>query len=503
MPEFNFLESLPVIAPEIGLTILAIVVLLLEAYLPESQRRNIAYVAALGMAGLAITPFIWSPPAGSSELYWGGMLRFDALGQIFDVMVLLAGALTALLAIDDKGVRGKGEFHLIVIIATLGGALLAGSADLIMVFIALETLTIPLYVLAAFRRTDTRSAESGLKYFLFGGFASALLLYGFSFLFGFAGTTSLDGIAAALATGAAGENLIPVLAALVLIIAGFGFKIGAVPFHFWTPDVYEGAPTPVVAFISVASKAASLAVMMRFLVTVFPDSVVIDGQTVESFWVNLIVIVSIVSMTFGNVLALRQTNIKRLLAYSSIAQAGYALIGVAALQSANMAFGLSSVAFYMFMYTFSNILMFAGVIIVSEMAGTEKIAEYAGLQRRNPWLALAMTIALLSLAGIPPAAGFFGKLFLFQAAVEANLVGLAIIGVLNSIVALYYYLIVIKIMYVDKGADDDKAISISRSYGWVLGITGVVVLILGIIPTPVINWARAGAEALASTILGL
>ncbi|MDQ7036706.1 MAG: NADH-quinone oxidoreductase subunit N [Anaerolineae bacterium] len=331
------------------------------------------------------------------------------------------------------------------------------------------------------------------------------MLYGLSLLFGFTGETQLTAIAASLTSSESilGTNILPALAALTLVIVGFGFKISAAPFHFWTPDVYEGAPTPVTAFISVASKAASFAVLMRFFIGVFPDAVQLDGQSVQAFWTGLITVMAVVSMTLGNVLALRQENMKRMLAYSSIAQAGYALVGVAALQSVDQAVmtsAISSVAFYMFMYTFSNLLVFAGVILFSEAAGTEKISEYAGMQRRSPWLAVTMTIGLLSLAGIPPAAGFFGKFFLFQAAVQANLAGLAIIGVLNSIVALYYYLLVIKIMWVDPGKDEDQAIKIPAPLAWTFGITTIVVLLLGVVPAPIIGWARDGAAAVAQAV---
>lgn len=510
MGEFNVWTSLPAVAPEIGLTILAMVILLLDAYLPKEKNRarNIAFVSAVCMAILALTPFIWAPAPNSSELFWGGMVRHDALGQLFDVMILLAGAITAMIAVDDSGVGRRGEFHLIVVIVTLGGCMLSSAADLIMVFVALETVSIPLYVLAAFRREDNKSSESGMKYFLFGSFASAILLYGFSFLYGLTGSTQLTAIAAGLNSDVASGNLVAVLTAIVMVLVGFGFKVSAVPFHFWTPDVYEGSPTSVTAFVSVASKAGSFAVFMRFLIEAFglpPVSVdaagslvVIDGQTVQTFWVNLITVCSILSMTLGNVLALRQKNFKRLLAYSSIAQAGYTLIGLAALQSQSALgqdIAMASVTFYMFMYTFTNLVVFAGIVLFVEATGREEIADFAGLQRRSPWLALAMTIGLLSLGGIPPAAGFFGKLFLFQAAVEAHLAGLAIIGVLNAIVALYYYLVIIKVMYVDQGVDEDKPLSISRPYAWILGITSVVIILLGVIPTPIFDLAQQGAAA--------
>ncbi len=497
--EFGLWAQLPSVLPEVGLTALVIVVLFADLYGSAVTRRNVVYISAVGMALLALAPLIWLPDPALFEngtLLWGGMVNYDPLSQIFKVMLLLAGAVTCLMAAGDKGVGDKGEFYLIVIVATLGGVMMSSASDLILVFVALETLSIPLYMLASFRRGDSRSAESGMKYFLYGAFASAIMLFGFSLLYGFTGTTNLSGIAAALG-GSGGDSLIGVMTALVMVVVGFGFKIGAVPFHFWTPDVYEGAPTPVTAFVSVSSKAASFALLLRFLTAAFPVELVIGGVIIQDFWVNLLIVVSIVSMTLGNVVALRQSNIKRLLAYSSIAQAGYTLIGVAALQGADDSLAVASVSFYMFMYIFTNLLVFGGVILFISASDTEAISDMAGLNRRSPWLALFITIGLLSLGGIPPAAGFFGKFFLFQAAVKANLVGLALIAVTNAIIALYYYLVVIKVMYVDVGPDDDKPIALPRAYAWSLGITALVVILLGTIAvTPIYDWATLGAAGL-------
>jgi NADH-quinone oxidoreductase subunit N len=502
--EFNFLQSLPAIAPEVGLTIMAIVVLALDLYLPESQRRNIAIVTGIGLLATALLYLLlWFPTNGeptglgaAAGLYWGGMVRHDTLAQIFKVMVLCAGALTALMTIDVRGLGRKGEFYLIVIVSTLGGCLIAGASDLIMVFLGLETMTIPLYVLAAFRRDDQRSPESGMKYLLFGSFASAILLYGLSLLYGFTGQTNLQAIAAYLGSDAFSANAFPVLLAMTLIVVGFGFKISAAPFHFWTPDVYEGAPTPVAAFLSVASKAASFALVVRFLVEVFPNGLIIGGQAIPNFWGNLVIVLAVVSMTLGNVIALAQKNIKRLLAYSSIAQAGYTLIGVAALQAAPDT-ATAAIGFYMLMYTFTNLLAFAVIVLFSEATGSETVADLAGLSHRAPWLALTLTIALLSLAGVPPAAGFFGKFFLFQAAVEANLTWLAMVGVLNAIIGLYYYLYIVKVMYVDHSPDEDKPIPVSRTLAWVVGAATIVVILLGTFGVqPVFNWALQGAAGL-------
>ena len=499
MEALDLWAQLPPVLPELGLGALAVVALFADIYGSSAVRRHVVYISALGMTLLALVPFIWTPDPAlfeSGALLWGGMVHYDPLAQIFKVMLLLAGAVTCLMAAGDKGVGSKGEFYLIVIIATLGGLMMSSASDLILVFVALETLSIPLYMLAGFRRGDLRSAESGMKYFLYGAFASAIMLFGFSLLYGFAGTTNLAGIATAMSDGL-GDSIVAAMTALVMVIVGFGFKIGAVPFHFWTPDVYEGAPTPVTAFVSVSSKAASFALLLRFMTSVFPLDLVVGGVAVQDVWINLLVVISIATMTLGNVVALRQSNIKRLLAYSSIAQAGYTLIGVAALQAGDDSLAVASVSFYMFMYIFTNLLIFGGVILFIAMTGKEDIKDLAGLNRRSPWLALAITIALLSLGGIPPAAGFFGKFFLFQAAVNANLVGLALIAVANAIVALYYYLVVVKVMYVDVGPDDDRPIAIPRSYGWALGITALVVVLLGTVAvTPIYDWALLGANGL-------
>lgn len=498
---FVLWSSLPAVIPEIGLTLLALVLLFLEVYLPEGRRIWIAYTSAAGLAILALTPLIWAPPAGG-ELAWGGMVRHDSLSQVFKVMILLAGSLTSWMAIDSRRLARKGEFHLIIVVATLGGCLLSATADVIMLFIALETTSIPLYILAAFRRGEARSIEGGMKYFLYGAFTSAVMLFGLSLLYGFSGETSFTGIAAAL-EGSTGITQLSTLVAMVLIMVGFGFKISAVPFHFWTPDVYEGAPTPVTGFVSVASKAASFALLMRFFAGVFPEGVVIDGQSIQHFWVNISAAAAAITMTFGNVVALVQRNMKRLIAYSSIAQAGYALIGVTAMATSGE-IAIASVSFYLFMYTFTNLLIFAVVLRFAAENGSDEIDAFAGLSRRSPRLALAMTIGLLSLGGIPPTAGFFGKFFLFTAAVDAGYTWLALLGVINAIVALYYYLIVVKVMYVDRSVDDARQIAIPQSASWLLGVSCVVILLLGTVGAEAIyEWTRQGATSFFSALAPL
>jgi NADH-quinone oxidoreductase subunit N len=503
-------KSILAVLPEILITLLVLVVIFLDLYLIPSRRRSIGYVAGVGMFIIGGLTWLVAPTGGvnvSDQLLLGGMIRSDELAKIFRVMVIVVGGLTCLMGMGDKRLRYKGEFYALIIIATLGASLLSAAADLVMIFVALETLSISLYVLAGFvRRPETpnligdeaasRSAESGVKYFLFGAFTSAFLLYGLSLLYGFSGHTNIYRIGQALSSGA--HDAPPIILALMLVAVGFGFKVSAVPFHFWTPDVYEGSPSPVTSFISVVSKAASFAVLTRFMLAVFPPQELLSGASVSysEWWVQLFAILSVVTMTLGNVLALSQRNIKRLVAYSSIAQAGYALMGVAAISTTKAGDGAASVAYYMFMYVMTNTLLFACLILFTNATNSETIADMAGLSRRSPYLALGLTIALLSLGGIPPAAGFIGKFLLFRAAVDAGLTWLAMIGVLNAIIGLYYYLVIIKFIYVDKGADEDQPIAMPAPYGFVLASTSVAVLLLGtFLIGPVVNWAgEAGLD---------
>ncbi|MEP7289417.1 MAG: NADH-quinone oxidoreductase subunit N [Chloroflexota bacterium] len=487
------------ILPEILLAILAVAVVMLDVFTPASRRRLIGWVASIGMFAIALVTLFIPLPEPGSQLVLGGMLRHDVLAQFFVVVTLVGAALACLISMDSPGIGKLGEFYAILIVATIGACLISAAADLVMVFIALETLTISLYILAGFLRDNSRSAEAGMKYFLFGSFTSAIMLYGFSLLYGFTQNTNIYAIGQVLRTlpfvaadGTINVNItLPILLAMLMITVGFGFKISAVPFHFWTPDVYEGAPTPVTAYISVASKAASFALLTRFFIIVF------QGSEPTRVMVQLVAVLAVATMTVGNLLALPQRNIKRLIAYSSIAQAGYALVGVAAaISTSETGAGVAAVGFYMAMYVVTNLAAFGVIILFANATGSETIADFAGLSRRNIGLALVLTIALLSLAGIPPAAGFVGKFFLFKAAVDANLTWLAIIGFLNSIIALYYYLVVIKVMFVDRSEDEKKAIPISFPYALALGITTICVILLGTLPQTVFEWATRAAQGL-------
>jgi NADH-quinone oxidoreductase subunit N len=481
------------ILPEIGLLIMLLVCLFIDQFIVASQRRIVGMIAGVGviivmLVNLFVGLGAVNDPAFQSPVL-GGMLRYDMLALMFRTMVLLAGALTCLIALDVPKVGRHGEFHAIVLVATMGMTLMCAAADLIMVFLALETTSISLYVLAGFLRDTQRSTEAGLKYFLFGSFTAGVFLYGLSLLYGFTGTTNIYGIAEPMSSLlGTSTGTFSLALTLLLLLAGLGFKISAVPFHFWTPDVYEGAPTPVTAFISTASKAASFALLLRVFSVIWPPEA-------AGYWTALAAALATVTMTLGNLLALVQQNIKRLMAYSSIAQAGYTLVGLVAVTNAQEN-GAASIAFYMFMYVLTNIMAFTVIIAVTNAIQSDEIKDLAGLSRRSPYLAIAMVVALLSLGGVPPAAGFFGKLFVFAAAIEAGYVWLAIVGVLNSIVALYYYLTVIKVIWVDP-SEDTSPLNVPQAYWAVLFVTGAGVLWMGTLATPWWNWALDAAKSIA------
>jgi NADH-quinone oxidoreductase subunit N len=475
-------STLLIVLPEILLLVLAGVILIVSLASQRSSGMLLAWLTALGLTGILIITLLYGQPGENEVLIFGGMLRHDWMAFSFKVLFLFAAAMTALLSIDVEGVEDRGEYYALLVIATLGMSLMASSADMIMLFLAIETTSIPLYVLAGFMKADDKSTEAGLKYFLFGALTSAVMLYGFSLLYGFSGDTNIYRLSEAMHAGAVSPWLIGGMAVLVLV--GFSFKISAVPFQFWAPDVYEGAPTPITSFISTASKAAGFAVLLRFMLAVFP--------AIEAEWVTLVAIIATVTMTLGNLLALPQTNIKRLLAYSSIAHAGYALIGLVALSS----FGTASVIFYLIGYIVTNIAAFAVVILFARSAGSDEIVDYAGLSRRSPGLALVLLVALLSLGGMPPLVGFVTKFYIFAAAVESGWIWLAFVGVLNAIIGLYYYMTILKVVYLYRSEDDDKPIEIPRSYALVLVICVIAILAIGTLSAPWLDWSINSALSL-------
>lgn len=472
------------ILPEIGLVVLALIMLLYDLIWQGEKKRNLGWLSAGGLAIIFALTVIFSRPGDESVQLWGGMLRHDWLSFSFTLLFLFGAAITSLFAMEMKSLGQRGEFYMLLLTSTIGMILMASSADLVMLFLAIETTSIPLYILAGFYKEDNKSTESGFKYFLFGAMTSAVMLYGFSLIYGFTGTTDIYEITEMVISGDVSLTL--ALGTLILVMVGFGFKISVVPFHFWAPDVYEGAPTPVAGFLSSASKAAGFAVLMRILLTVYADPGVIQ------YWVIIVAALSVFSMTLGNAMAIPQKNIKRLLAYSSIAHAGYALIGVAALSE----LGIASVVFYLIVYVVTNLAAFGIVAAFWRVSGSNEISDYAALSRRNPTLALITMVTFLSLAGMPPLGGFVAKFFVFAAAVKAGLVWLAIIGVLNAIVGLYYYLIVLKVVYLYRSEDEDQKVPLTRPYTLALSILVIGIIILGTLFGPWAEWSTRAASAL-------
>jgi NADH-quinone oxidoreductase subunit N len=472
------------ILPEILLLALGLLVLICDVLWAEENRRNLGWLTAGGLAVISVVSLLAGRPGEASQLAWGGMVRFDWLGFIFKLLFLFGAAVTALFAMEVPQLGRRGEFYLLMLASTIGMCLMASAANLVMLYLAIETTSIPLYVLAGFFKTDDKSTEAGFKYMLFGALTSTIMLYGFSLLYGFTGTTDLYALASQMASG--GLPLALVLGVLALILIGFGFKISAAPFHFWAPDVYEGAPTPIAGFLSTASKAAGFAVLMRVLLVVF------SAQETVTYWVAAVAALSTFSMTLGNALALAQKNIKRLLAYSSIAHAGYALIGMAGVS----VLGMSAVFFYLVAYVITNLAAFGVVAAVARVVGSDEIADYAGLSRRAPGLALAMLVAFLSLSGMPPLAGFVAKVFVFATAVKAGLIWLAFVGVLNSIVGLYYYLIVLKVVYLYRSESEDQPVPLTRPYALALAILVLGILLVGTAFAPWFNLAGTVASSL-------
>jgi NADH-quinone oxidoreductase subunit N len=452
------------ILPEILILVLGVLLLVLEPFWKDEERRNAGWLTAGGLlATMAISLFV-ARPAEPTTVF-GGMLRYDWLGFFFKMMFIFGAAVTALFMMDHEVLGKRGESFILLLATTLGMNLMAASADLVMLYLAIETTSIPLYVLAGFMLSNERSTEAGFKYLLFGAMTSAIMLYGFSLLFGFTGTTNLYELASMTAAGQLSVGV--VLGLVMLIVVGIGFKVSIVPFHFWAPDVYTGAPTPVAGFLSTASKAAGFAVLTRLFFIAFP--------AIAYDWASILAVLSAITMTLGNLVALKQTNIKRLLAYSSIAHAGYAMIGVAALTR----LGVASVVFYLLVYILTNLAAFGIVMAFGRVTGSDEIKDYAGMSRRAPGLALAMLVAFLSLAGMPPFGGFVAKVIVFAAAVQVNMIWLAVVGIINSIIGVYYYLTVLKVVYLYRMEGEDEEahpIPLTRPYA-----IGLVVLSLGIL----------------------
>ena len=469
------------ILPEILILVLGILVLVVEPFWKEEKRRNVGWLTAGGLLAAMLISLLFGQP-GEPTFTLGGMVRFDWLGFFFKMLFMFAGATTALLLMDNEKVGHRGEAYLLLLASLIGMDLMATSANFVMLYLAIETTSIPLYILSGFMLTDPKSTEAGFKYLLFGALTSTVMLYGFSLIFGFTGTTDIYQLAGMFKTGTL--SLTTAFGVLALILVGIGFKVSIVPFHFWAPDVYEGAPTPVSGFLSTASKAAGFAVLVRLFFVAFPDY--------SSVWTIALAVLSAITMTVGNLLTLQQTNIKRLLAYSSVAHAGYTMIGAVALSQ----LGAASVVFYLAAYIATNLLAFGIVMAFSRVTGLDDIKDYAGLSRRSPLLGLMMLAAFLSLAGMPPFGGFVAKVFVFAAGVQAGYVWLVIVGIINSIIGVYYYLNVLKFVYLYRMPNQDEEnhpIQLTRPYVIALTVLAIGVILIGTVFAPWFSWSDAAA----------
>jgi NADH-quinone oxidoreductase subunit N len=459
----------------------AVLVLGLDLLPSRGSKDHVGAVALAGVVG-ALLATVWQ--WGNEARAFSGMVLLDNYALFFNIVICYAAALILLLSVDylKRTSAESGEYYALVLFAAAGMILMASAGDLIVVFLALELMSLSLYVLAGLFTTRLDAAEASMKYFLLGAFASSFLLYGIALIYGTTGTTNFDRIAAAVA-GKPHDPLVVI--GLGLLLVGFGFKISSVPFHMWAPDVYEGAPTSITALIATGSKAAAFAALVRLLGGAL--------RVAQPDWAAIMWVLAAVSMTVGNVVALAQSNLKRMLAYSSIAHVGYMLIGLVAVGSG----GAGAVLFYLLAYVFTTAGAF-GAILLCERAGADavEVGDYAGLGRRNPLLAATLSLFLLSLIGIPPLAGFFGKFYLFGAAVRGGYLWLTVIAVLNSAVAAYYYLRVIIYMYM-RDEDGSGAVytpSFAGGVALVIALTGIV--LLGVMPAPFVELAQAAVSPL-------
>jgi NADH-quinone oxidoreductase subunit N len=463
--------------PEVMLAVGAMVLLMVGVY---GGARVTGLVNALAVILLIVAAVIIATMPGDKIVGFGGSFVVDGFARFLKVLALVGSAVTIVLSLEflAKLQERRFEYAVLIVLASVGMLVMISAGDLIALYLGLELMSLPLYVVAAIDRDSVRSTEAGLKYFVLGALSSGMLLYGCSLIYGFTGTVNFAGIAKASAEGGIGLTF-----GIVFLFAGLCFKVSAVPFHMWTPDVYEGAPTPVTAFFASAPKVAAMALFVRAAITAFPGIVV--------QWQQILVFVSIASMALGSFAAIGQTNIKRLMAYSSIGHMGYALIGLAAGTSE----GVQGVLVYIAIYLAMTLGTFACILAMRRTSGpVEEIADLAGLARTKPAMAFFLAMLLFSLAGIPPLAGFFAKFYVFLAAIKAGLYALAVIGVVVSVVGAYYYLLIVKVMYFDEPA---PAFAPMRGeLKAVLAVSGLFVLLFFVYPAPIVDAAAAAAKSL-------
>jgi len=462
--------------PELVIALTLLIVLVFDLF--DSISKSILGWMTIVGAGIALWVSIQMHQAGTVGTQFNDMFKVDNFSLFFNTIFLVSTILVVLISMSylGKDDRKQGPYYLLILLATLGMMLMAAGNELIIVFLGLELMSLSLYVLAGYFRDNPASSEAGMKYLLLGAFASAFFLYGIALIYGGAGTTNVPAIAEAITT----ENKSPLLlAGMFLLIVGFGFKVAIVPFHQWAPDVYEGAPTTIAAFISAGPKAAGFAAFLRIFMEALPN--------LQVEWSGVVIVLAMLTMTVGNVIAIAQTSIKRMLAYSSIAHAGYVLIGLAAANND----GISSAMLYLLVYCVMNIGAFGAVILAKTDDGESlMISDYAGLGLRKPLLAMFMTIMLLSLAGFPPTAGFVGKFYIFKSAVQAGHIWLVIVGAINTAISAFYYLRVVVTMYMREPEEELPFASYPSTLVVGLVLAAIGVLLIGILPSLMLNPAQ-------------
>ncbi|NWF88456.1 MAG: NADH-quinone oxidoreductase subunit N [Ignavibacteriaceae bacterium] len=488
-------DSIQFLKPEITVSLFLVILVTVDLILGKKNKQILPYIS---LAGLLITGFFviqqFETSAFASvqnNIGNFGLIAVDSFGNYFKLIIILSSIFIILFSISSIEIKQAfdrhGEYYSLIFGMILGMMLMVSSVDLILIYLSIELVSLSSYVLAGFTKHSLRNSEASLKYIIYGSAASGIMLFGISILYGIMGTTNIYAINTVLQNGA--FQPLALIISCILIFTGFGFKISAAPFHFWTPDVYEGAPIAITAYLSIASKAAGFALLIRFIKITFIQAIGSDGywQLLEVIdWKSFLIIISIGTMTLGNFAALWQDNLKRMLAYSSIAHAGYMILGLAVFSDQ----GIMAILIYFMVYLFMNLGAFFVVMLIANRIGSEEIDDYDGLGYKTPLLAVSLGVFLVSLTGLPPTAGFIGKLYLFIALVDAKMIVVAIIALLNTVVSLYYYVRVLKHMFLAKPKSEEGKIAIGYADTVVLMALLIPVFVFGLYFTPIVNLAK-------------
>ena len=496
----NNLQSLSYYYPELLLTVVILAVIIYDLFLKSKDSGKVGWLLVFGLVAVSIAIYVQDD--GITTTLFTDAIVLDPFSSFFKMVIVLATILVSIFSLynDELNDYRKGEYFTLLGIVTFGLFLMVSSIDLVMVYLSIEIVSIMSFVLAGYLKQSTRSNEAALKYVVYGAFSSGIMLFGLSYVYGLTGSTNFFQIQQALSSSDQGAST-AIIISVIMILAGFGYKVSAVPFHFWTPDVYEGSPTSITAYLSVAPKAGALAMMIRFFNQVLADGGAMTGldgvSTTDLPWANIISLIALVTMTVGNVVAIQQDNVKRMLAYSSIAHAGYMLLAIPVMSGD----GIYAIMLYVFMYLFMNLGAFFVVITIKNKTQGESFDDYKGLGWEMPLVGGVMTLFMVSLTGLPPTAGFIGKFYIFASLINGgeSFYWLVVAGGLNSVISLYYYLRVVKVMYFE-GERKETILFPSRVITGMLVFTAIPTLILGIYWVPVADWIENSLVFFIQTI---